>query len=140
LNVKEEKMKVLAFLIITSLLAAFYSPGILTAKDYEVAKKAGEYSILIKIDKNPPIAGKNNVEISITDSSGKAVTDAKVVLSYSMPPMAGMAPMNYKADAELKGNNYRVTVNYSMAGSWNNDIRITRECKTTSVKFTIDAK
>lgn len=114
--------------------------GIVAAKEYEVNKKAGEYGILIKIDRNPPIAGKNNVEISITDASGKAVTDAKVALSYSMPPMAGMAPMNYKADAELKGNAYMVIVNYSMAGSWNNDIRITRAGKTTSVKFTIDAK
>lgn len=133
-------MKATALLTITFLFSVLCLVGIVAAKEYEVNKKAGEYGVLIKIDRNPPIAGKNNVEISITDASGKAVTDAKVALSYSMPPMAGMAPMNYKADAELKGNAYRVIVNYSMAGSWNNDIRITRAGKTTSVKFTIDAK
>lgn len=133
-------MKVISLLTITFLFSVLCLVGIVAAKEYEVNKKTGEYGVLIKIDRNPPIAGKNNVEISITDASGKAVTDAKVALSYSMPPMAGMAPMNYKTDAELKGNAYRVTVNYSMAGSWNNDIRITRAGKTESVKFTIDAK
>jgi len=86
------------------------------------------------------VAGKNNVEIAITDASNKAVTDAKVALAYSMPPMPGMAPMNYKTDAELKGNVYRAKVDYSMAGSWNNEVKIIREGKTVAVRFTIDAK
>jgi hypothetical protein len=129
-------MKSLAFCIIALLVVA----GIAYAKDYEVSKKAGDLRVLIKIDKNPPVAGKNNVEIAITDPTGKVVTDAKVALSYSMPPMAGMAPMNYKADGELKGNVYRAMVDYSMAGSWNNEIKITRSGKTVSARFTVDAK
>jgi len=126
------------FFIVTVVLLLI--AGVAYAKEYELNKKAGDYNVLIRIDKNPPVAGKNNVQIAITDGSGKAVTDAKVVLGYSMPPMPGMAPMNYKTDAELKGNIYRAKVDYSMAGSWNNDIRITRAGKTASVKFTIDAK
>jgi hypothetical protein len=137
---KEEKMKSLTVLIIVSLLVVLCSAGIVAAKEYEVSKKASEFNVLIKIDKNPPVAGKNNVEITITDTSGKVVTDAKVVLAYSMPPMAGMAPMNYKTDAELKGNTYRAKIDYSMAGSWNNELKITRAGKIASVKFTIDAK
>jgi hypothetical protein len=80
------------------------------------------------------------MEIAITDASGKAVTDAKVTLSYSMPAMAGMPAMSYKADAELKGTIYRAKVDYSMAGSWNNELKITRGDKTASARFTIDAK
>jgi hypothetical protein len=133
-------MKALAILTIASFFVVLCLAGIVSSKEYEVSKKAGDLSVLIKIDKNPPVAGKNNVEIAITESSGKAVTDARVALSYSMPPMPGMAPMNYKTDAELKGNVYRAKVDYSMAGSWNNEIRINREGKTTSVRFTIDAK
>jgi len=110
------------------------------AKDYEVNKKAGDYNVIIKIDKNPPIAGENNLEIAITDASGKAVTDAKVVFSYSMPAMAGMPAANYKADAELKGTVYKTKANYSMSGSWNNEVRVAREGKTVSARFTIDAK
>jgi len=133
-------MKTIAILMVASFLAVIYSAGIVSAKDYEVSKKAGDLNILIKIDKNPPTTGKNNMEITIADSAGKAVTDAKVVVSYSMPPMPGMAPMNYKTDTELKGAAYRATLNYSMAGSWNNEIRVTRAGKTASLKFTIDAK
>jgi hypothetical protein len=133
-------MKGLLLLIIVSLFAAVCSANIVTAKEYEVSKKAGEYSVLIKIDKNPPVAAKNNIEIAITDASNKAVTDAKVIIAYSMPPMPGMAPMNYKADTELKGNVYKAQINYSMAGSWNNEVRITRSGKTVSTRFTVDAK
>jgi hypothetical protein len=129
-------MKKLTMAMMTLLLIA----GIAYAKDYEVSKKAGDYNVLIKIDKNPPVAGKNNMEIAITDASGKAVIDAKVVLSYSMPAMAGMPAMSYKADAEPKGNVYKTKVDYSMAGSWNNELKITSGGKTASARFTIDAK
>lgn len=133
-------MKTLYVFFISFLITVLCSVGTLSAKEYEINKKAGDLSVLIKIDKNPPVAGKNNVEITITDIAGKIVTDAKVVIAYSMPPMAGMAPMNYKANAELKGSVYKTVVDYSMSGSWNNEIRITRTGKTISIRFTIDAK
>ncbi len=129
-------MKKPAVLIMAVLLIA----GIVYAKDYEVNKKAGDYNVLIKIDKNPPIAGENNLEIAISDASGRIITDAKVVFNYSMPAMAGMPAMNYKTDAELRGTAYRAKANYSMAGSWNNEVRISRGSKTVSVRFTVDAK
>jgi hypothetical protein len=139
-NLKEERMKILAFLTLVFMLSLFCSFDTVAAKDYEVDKKAGDLTVVIKIDKNPPVAGKNNIEIAITDTSGKVVTDAKIVVAYSMPPMPGMAPMNYKTDTELKGNVYKAQVNYSMAGSWNNEVRITRSGKTVSTRFTVDAK
>ena len=126
------------FIIFTMVL--FLMSGIVFARDYEVNKKAGDYNVLAKMDKNPPVAGENNLEIAITDASGKAVTDAKIVFNYSMPAMAGMPAANYKADAELKGTVYKAKVNYSMSGSWNNEIRITRGGKTVSARFTVDAK
>ena len=129
-------MKRLMVIVMALILVA----GVVYAKDYEVAKKAGDYNIVIKIDKNPPVAGLNNVEITITDASARAVTDAKVVVNYSMPAMAGMPAMSYKADAPLKGAAYKTSVNYSMPGSWNNEIKITRDSKTQSAKFTVDAK
>lgn len=110
------------------------------AKDYEVNKKAGDYNVTIRIDKNPPVAGDNNVEIAITDGAGKAVSDAKVVVNYSMPAMAGMPAMSYKAEAQPKGSAYKTKVNYSMAGPWNNEVRITQGGKTQTTKFTVDVK
>lgn len=129
-------MKKIAFITIILLMIA----GIALAKDYEVKKKIGEYDIEVKIDKNPPVVGDNNIEIGIKDATGKYVTDAKVVVEYSMPAMPGMPPMNYKTDASLKGNEYRAKMNLSMSGSWNIAVKITRAGKTSTMKFTVDAK
>jgi hypothetical protein len=129
-------MKRLAIFVVVLLLIT----GVVYAKDYEVSKKAGDYNVLIKIDKNPPIAGENNLEIAITDASGKAITDAKVVFNNSMAAMAGMPAISYKVDTELKGKVYKAKINYSMSGSWNNEVRITQGGKTVSARFTVDAK
>ncbi len=110
------------------------------AKDYEITRKAGDLTVNIRIDKNPPVAGPNNIEVNITDASGKAVTDAKVLLNYSMPAMPGMPAMNYKADLVPAGNVYRAKIDYSMSGSWNNDLKVTRAGKTVSAKFSVDAR
>lgn len=129
-------MKRLALTVIALLLVA----GIAYAKDYEVTKKAGEYNVVVKIDKNPPVAGDNNMKIEIKDAAGKNVTDAKVVVDYGMPAMTGMPAMNYKAEAELKGDEYKTKMNLSMSGSWNIAVKITRGGKTSLMKFTVDAK
>ena len=129
-------MKKLGVMVLVLLLVA----GIAYAKDYEVKKKAGEFDVQVAIDKNPPVVGDNNVKIEIKDSAGKYVSDAKVVVDYGMPAMPGMPAMNYKADAELKGNEYKAKMNLSMSGSWNVAVKITRTGKTSTMKFTVDAK
>ncbi|HWR59538.1 MAG TPA: FixH family protein [Thermodesulfovibrionales bacterium] len=129
-------MKKTAVFALVLLLVA----GIVYAKDYEVSKKAGEYNVEVKIDKNPPVVGDNMIEAEIKDASGKYVTDAKVVIDYSMPAMPGMPAMNYKTDTELKGNKYKAKMSLSMSGSWNIAVKITRGGKTSTMKFTVDAK
>ena len=114
--------------------------GIAYAKDYEVKKKAGDYDVEVKIDKNPPAVGKNNMEIEIKDASGKYVTDANVKVEYTMPAMPGMPAMDYKADAKLDGYEYKATMDLSMSGSWNVVVKIIRGDKTSKVKFSVDAQ
>jgi len=126
--------------IVVVVLILLFVAGIAYAKDYEVTKKAGEYNVAVKIDKNPPVVGDNNVSIEITDASGHHARDAKVIVEYSMPAMPGMPAMNYKADAELKGDEYKAKMNLSMSGSWNIAVKITRAGKTSTMKFTVDAK
>jgi len=118
----------------------FLTAGVAYAKHYEVKKKAGDYDVTVEIDRNPPIVGDNNVSIEIKDAAGHHVKDAQVKIDYSMPAMPGMPPMNYKVDAELKGNEYTTTLGLSMSGSWNVTVKITREGKTVTTKFTVDAK
>ncbi len=129
-----KKLAVVAVAVLMMFSAVAY------AKDYEVSKKAGDVTVDVKIDKNPPITGTNNMDIAIKDASGKAVTDAKVLVEYSMPAMTGMPAMNYKTDAQLKGEVYKAAMNLSMAGSWNIAVKVTRAGKTQTAKFTVDAK
>jgi outer membrane translocation and assembly module TamA len=130
-NMKKTVVIAMVFLLIA---------GIAYAKDYEVKKKAGQYDVEVKIDKNPPVVGDNNVSIEIKDESGKHVTDAKVRVDYSMPAMPGMPAMNYKTDATVSGNVYKAVMNLSMSGPWNITVKIVRAGKTSSAKFSIDAR
>lgn len=114
--------------------------GIAYAKEYEVKKKAGDYDVVVTIDRNPPVVGDNNISIDVKDASGQNVTDARVKIDYGMPAMPGMPAMDYKADAGLKGTAYKATMNLSMSGPWNIVVKIVRVGKTTSMKFTVDAK
>jgi hypothetical protein len=133
-NKRRQMMKKFVTVLIILLLAA----GLVYAKDYMVIKKAGSYTVEVKLDKNPPIAGQNKMEISIKDDKGGNVTDAAVVVDYSMPAMPGMPAMNYKAKAELNGSRYLANVNFSMSGAWAVNIKITRAGKTQAVKLNVD--
>ena len=110
------------------------------AKDYELTKKAGDYNVQIKIDKNPPVTGINKMSVAIKDVAGKDVTDATVVIDYVMPAMPGMPAMNYKAGTSLKNKRYVAEVDFSMSGSWSIAVKITRGGKTQSVKLNVDVK
>jgi len=125
--------------VVFSVFVIFLITGVAYAKDYEVSKKVGNYNVEVKIDKNPPVVGDNNIEIKIKEAD-KYITDAKVVVEYSMPAMPGMPAMNYKTDTKLDGYEYKAKMNLSMAGSWNITVRIERGGKTSKVKFSIDAR
>jgi hypothetical protein len=129
-------MKRLAFIICVLFLAV----GLADAKDYEMTKKTGEYTVLVTIDKNPPVTGRNNMAVGIKDGAGKDVTDAVVAIDYIMPAMPGMPAMNYKAGASLKDKRYLATLNFSMPGPWSIAVKITRGGKTQSVKLNVDVK
>jgi len=125
-------------LLVTAVSLIFIITGIAFAKDYEINKKAGELNVLIAIDKNPPVIGKNNMAIEIKDPSGRSVTDATVKIEYSMPAMPGMPAMNYKTDAEVKGSGYKALMDIPMPGSWNVIVKITSKGKPSKLKFSID--
>ena len=126
-------------LLLTTLLLLI-ATGAVYAKGFEVDQKTGDYNIEVRFDKNPPSTGNNAIEIAISDASGKSVTDAKVMVSYSMPAMPGMPAMNYKTAALLSGAKYAATLNLSMSGSWNVAVKIAKPGKTSTVKFNVDAQ
>jgi hypothetical protein len=110
------------------------------AKGYEITKPAGEYNVTITLDKNPPVAGENQMTIMLKDSSGKEVTDATVKVEYTMPAMPGMPAMHYTAEPMVRGTAYHTTLNLSMSGAWNIAVKITRQNKIEMVNFNVDAR
>ena len=126
--------------IVTFSLMLLMFAGVAFAKDYEVSKKAGDYTVNVSIDRNPPVVGDNNISVEVKDASGNYVTDAKVTIDYSMPAMAGMPPMNYKTSGKPDGNAYTATMNLSMSGPWNIAIKIVKAGKTATAKFSVDAR
>jgi hypothetical protein len=122
-----------------AILLVVWMSGTVWAKEYKVHKMAGDYMVDIMMDKDPPVVGANLVELAVTDKAGK-VTDAKVQVVAQMPAMPGMPAMENKADAKLEGDRYQTKITLSMGGSWNMSARITRGGKTTTLKWTVDAR
>lgn len=126
--------------LLLAVLMIFMVTGIATAKDFEMIKKAGDYSLVVKIDKNPPVVGNNNLSLTVKDGMGKEIRDAKVAVKYSMPGMPGMPAMNYSTNADWKGSEYKAKLDFSMPGGWNMVIKIIRGSKAAQAKFSIDVR
>jgi hypothetical protein len=106
-------------------------------KEYKAQEKAGDYLVAIKMDKGPPVVGANNIEIVVTDKGGKAVTDAKVLVTVSMPAMPGMPAVKNKAEAKPDDGKYKAKIDLSKGGSWI-FVRVIKGGKTSTAKFTVD--
>ncbi|MEO5356879.1 MAG: FixH family protein [Nitrospirae bacterium YQR-1] len=129
-------MMVVLVMVVTFALTATGSE----AKNTKMTSKAGQYTVAMTLDKGDPVVGDNIATIEIKDMEGKYVLDAKVVVEYSMPAMPGMPAMNYKAKAKSNAEQYIATMTLPMAGAWNIAVKITRDGKTESAKYNVDAK
>jgi hypothetical protein len=126
--------------LLISTLILFLTVALGDARGIEMKKRVGDLEAGMRIDRSPPVLGDNNIEIELKDAAGKAVTDAKVLVNYYMPPMPRMAPMNYTTDAKLKGDKYKAKMNFIMSGPWIIAVKINHAGRTSTVKFNIDAQ
>jgi hypothetical protein len=110
------------------------------ASEYEVRKKAGEYSVLMAINRNPPISGENELKVLLTDAWGKPVHDAVVAAEVSMPPMLGMPMMLLRFKTRLAGDFYAGRVVFCQSGAHNVELKITRNNKVQKVKYNVDVR
>ncbi len=111
------------------------------AKGYETQKSAGDLKITLSVERYPLIKGDNALTLMVADSAGKAVTDAIVNVRYYMPPMPGMAPMDYNTQAVLKGDRYAFSANIPMEGGWKTEVSVARPGKpAASALFNVDAR
>jgi nitrogen fixation protein FixH len=110
------------------------------ARDFTARKKIDGYTVEIAINRNPPIVAKNELIVGIKDPYGKPVSDLKVMVNYYMPPMPGMAPMNYNVQATPKGDGYLVIMDLIMTGPWNITVKTNVADKRLSAVFPIDVR
>lgn len=122
------------------LVAVFLFAGIAVADEYKATSKAGDYEVMLTLDKNPPVVGKNTASIAIKDGTGQAVTDALVRIEYGMPAMPGMPASNYKSDAVEGEGTYKAPLFMSMAGPWFINAKILKDKKVSTAKFNVDVQ
>jgi hypothetical protein len=79
--------------------------------------------------------------VKIADAEGRTINDATVSMRYFMPPMPGMAPMEYKTQAVLKGDGYSLSANIPMEGGWKAEVSVMRGGKpAVTTTFNVDAR
>ena len=110
-------------------------------KGYQTEKAANDVKIALTADRYPLVKGDNALNIKVTDMAGKSVSDAAVTVRYYMPAMPGMAPMEYTAQAALKGSAYAFGANIPMEGGWKVDVTVTQPGKpAVTATFNVDAR
>lgn len=113
--------------IVLVLLGIALLAGPLYAKELTTVKGANGVTVKVSLMNDPPVVGENKIKIELTDAEGKAITDAKVRIYYSMRPTGGMTPMNRKAKPKLEGDSYVAALNIGMKGIWDLKLQIRRK-------------
>jgi hypothetical protein len=131
---KKGYLVIMAVVLVASVLAG-------CSKGYESQKMVGDLAMMLKVDRYPLVKGDNILSVQIAEKSGKAVTDAAVAVRYYMPPMPGMAPMEFNTQAAVKGSGYSFAANIPMEGGWKMDVTVTQPGKTpVNATFNVDAR
>lgn len=110
-------------------------------KGYESQKTVDDLTVKLTVGSYPLVKGDNTLTVKVTDAAGKAVIDAKVDVRYYMPPMPGMAPMDFNGQAVLRGDAYAVSANIPMEGGWKVEVSVARPGRPTAMAaFNLDAR
>ena len=133
-------MAISAFKALIVIFFLITSGDIAHARDFTARKKVEGHMINIAINRNPPIVAKNELRIDIVNPLGKPVKNENVTINYYMPPMPGMAPMNYTIRANPKGDGYAMTMDLIMTGPWIIVIKFPFQGKRLQMSFPIDVR
>lgn len=110
------------------------------AKELKLEKKAGDNSVTLILEKNPPVTGDNKAVIEIKDASGKMIKDAQVEANSTMPAMPGMPAAKNPSTVKMGNEAYETMLNFSAPGSWNIELKININNQKQTVKYNIDVK
>jgi hypothetical protein len=111
------------------------------SKGYESQKTSEDLKITLSVDRYPLVKGDNDIKVKVTDSSGKTAANAVVSVRYFMPPMPGMAPMDFSTQAFFQGDRYGFVANIPMEGGWKAEVTVARPGQqAASALFNLDAR
>ncbi len=95
-------------------------------------------SIKLTTNPNPPILGKIELIITITDVNGQPLDEAEVFVFSSHTEMTSMA-MNGKAIAKGSGQ-YALQTNFPMNGRWKITVQVKKPPLNITESFIVDFK
>ena len=108
-------MRTRTYLAVLSLLAG----GACSKAPPPRTTTAGDLSVALALEPDPPTTGDNTLLVTLKDASGKPVDGAHLAFQYNMPAMGSMPEM--KGGGETKamgGGRYRVHYPLRMNGDW----------------------
>lgn len=110
-------------------------PGATQAGGRTTAAQAGPFQVIASLAPDPPREKGNTLRLAITEGSA-SVADARVAVTYRMPPMGSMQEMRGEADVESKGDGqYQARFDLPMAGSWSLTVAVEREQRSGEAMF-----
>jgi hypothetical protein len=82
----------------------------------------------------------NSAIVTVKDGTGNSVPNARVTLYFSMKPMPGMPPMNYKARAKADGDHYTAAISINMSGTWIFKVKVKASGKSEKARLSTVVK
>lgn len=90
----------------------------------KLEKQTGGLTLALSTEPAPSRIGENQIRLKVTDETGKPVSNAKVLLSYTMS-MPGMVPATIPMTL-VKDGMYEARANLGMGGQWDLTLTIQR--------------
>lgn len=106
--------------LITTLMLLALTFGLAQAGNLSETRTVGNYEVSLGLGSEALVVGSNTATVSIRDSAGKNLTGLPVEIYYFMPSMPAM---NTTAKAEQKDDSYTGTIEPSMGGVWEVEVR-----------------
>jgi len=97
------------------------------------SKQAGNLTVSLFSNPNPPIRGNNAFEAFVTDAQGQPVSDAKLSFDIDMTNMSH--GKNVVTASPLGEGHYSATINLFMPGPWRVIVIVERAGQTETARF-----
>jgi len=115
----------------------FIMVGLLNAEPLSHNGEKDGYQVKVSSEKSL-VVGNNEISVVLMQDN-KIVKDAKVKIKVFMPEMPGMPYMDNKAKTKFADDAYQTTVNFSMPGTWQYQIKFkTKDGKVHNFKGSIN--